>query len=195
MNHFFARRRTRRGEELPPFRERVKALRLVPRFMAMVARTKPSYAVGILLTRVLAAFGPVTLLWVGKLIIDGVVANIGAANPNWRGLFGLVALEGVVALVMEALRRTTSVLESLLGDLFANEMSVQLMEHAATLDLEHFEDPDFYDKLQRARRQTMGRVALLGTLLQIGQQLLTLGSLLAALVVYNVWLLAILVAA
>lgn len=195
MSPLFARRRTRRGEELPPFAERVKALRLVPRFLRMVAETRPSYAVGILLTRGLAAFGPVAMLWVGKLIIDGVLANVGAADPDWRTLFGWVALEAGIALTMEGLRRTTSVLESLLGDLFANEMSVRLMEHAATLDLEHFEDPEFYDKLQRARRQTMGRVALLGTLLQSGQQLLTLGSLLAALVVYNVWLLVILVAA
>ncbi len=195
MSPFFSQGRTRRGEELPPFRERVKALRLVPRFLRMVAGTKPSYAVGILVTRVLAAFGPVALLWVSKLIIDGVVADVGSPDPDWRGLFSLVALEAGIALVMEALRRTTSLLESLLGDLFANEMSVQLMRHSATLDLQHFEDPDFYDKLQRARRQTMGRVALLGTLLQIGQQLLTLMSLLAALVVYNVWLLVILVVA
>ena len=167
----------------------------MPRFLTMVWRTKPSYGVGILVTRVLAAFGPVALLWVGKLIIDGVIANVGADDPDWTYLFGLVAVELAIALVLEVLGRISSLLESLLGDLFANEMSVQLMEHAATLDLEHFEDPEFYDKLQRARRQTMGRVALLGTLLQIGQQLLTLLSLLAALVAYNLWLLAILVVA
>jgi ATP-binding cassette subfamily B protein len=173
----------------------VRALRLVPRFLAMVWRTKPSYGAGIVVVRVLASLGPVALLWVGKLIIDGVIANVGSADPDWRYLFGLVALELVIALLLELLGRAASLLESLLGDLFANEMSVRLMEHAATLDLEHFEDPDFYDKLQRARRQTMGRVALLGTLLQIGQQLLTLLSLLAALVAYNVWLLVILVVA
>lgn len=194
-SHPFVAHRARRREELPPLGERLKALRLVPRFLAMVWRTRPSYGVGILVTRVLGAFGPVAMLWVGKLIIDTVIANVGAAAPDWRGLFGLVALEAVIALAMEGLRRISSVLESLLGDLFANEMSVRLMEHAATLDLEHFENPEFYDKLQRARRQTMGRVALLGTLLQIGQQMLTLVSLLAALVAFNVWLLAILVAA
>ena len=69
------------------------------------------------------------------------------------------------------------------------------MRHAATLDLERLEDPGFYDKLQRARRHTMGRVVLLGMLMGIGQQLLTLASLLVALLAYNAWLLLILSAA
>ncbi len=189
------RRIGRRSQELPPLRERVRALRLVPRFLGMVWRTRPAYAVGIVVLRALQGFGPVVLLWIGKLIVDGVVANVGAAAPDWRYLFGLVGLELGAALVLEGLRRASGVLESLLGDLFGNEMSVRLMEHAATLDLERFEDPAFYDKLQRARRQTMGRVALLGTLLQIAQQLLTLATLLAALVAYNAWLLLILVGA
>jgi len=74
-------------------------------------------------------------------------------------------------------------------------MSVRLMRHAALLDLQHFEDPDFFDKMQRARRQTMGRVALMSQTLGMGQQVLTLVSLLGALVAFNPWLLAILVVA
>ena len=116
----------------------------------------------------------------------------GVACPR---LFGLVALQLGIAVALEALRRATTLLESLLGDLFANEMSVRIMRHAATLDLERFEDPGFYDKLQRARRHTMGRVVLLGMLMGIGQQLLTLASLLVALLAYNAWLLLILSAA
>jgi ATP-binding cassette, subfamily B, bacterial len=182
-------------DDPPALRERLHALRLVPRFLAMVWRTNPWYGAGIILVRVLAAFGPVAMLWVGKLIVDGVVENVGAPDPEWGYLFGLVALEFVIAFVMEVLGRVANLLESLLGDLFGNEMSVLLMRHAATLDLQHFEDPDFYDKLQRARRQTVGRVALLGTILQIGQQLLTLVSLLVALVAFNAWLLLILTVA
>jgi len=182
-------------EELPPLRERLQALKLVPKFLGMVWRTNPWYGAGIVAVRGLAAFGPVAMLWVGKLIIDGVVENVGAVDPDWNYLVGLVALELVIALVMEGLGRVANLLETLLGDLFGNEMSVLLMRHASTLDLQHFEDPEFYDKLQRARRQTVGRVALLGTLLQIGQQFLTLVSLLVALVAYNVWLLVILVIA
>jgi len=161
----------------------------------MVWRTRPLYGAGIILVRVISSLGPLALLWVGKLIIDGVLAQIQDGSGDWRSLVGLVVLELVIALALEALGRVASLLESLLGDLFANEMSVRLMEHSATLDLLHFEDPDFYDKLQRARRQTMGRIALLGTMLQIGQQFLTLATLLAALVFFNPWLLGILVVA
>jgi ATP-binding cassette, subfamily B, bacterial len=185
----------RTGEPKPPIRERMQALRLVPRFLAMVWRTRPSYALAVLACRALSAFGPVALLWVGKLIVDGIVAATRAPDPQWRPLVGLVVLELLIVFAMEVLRRTASLLESLLGDLFANEMSVRIMRHAATLDLERFEDPAFYDKLQRARRHTMGRVVLLGTVMGIAQQLLTVLSLLAILLAFNAWLLLILIVA
>ena len=79
----------------------------------------------------------------------------------------------------------SSLVESLLGDLFSNHISVRLMRHAATLDLAQFEDPEFYDHLERARRQTTGRIGLIALLLAMGQDLLTLLSLGAALVVHN----------
>ena len=180
-------------EELPPLRERLKALSLVPRFLRMVWHTRPAYGVAILIVRGLSAFGPVALLWVGKLLIDGILANVGAPAPDWRYLLGLVALELGIVVLLDLLGRLAALLEGLLGDLFANELSVTLMRQAARLDLEHFEDPDFYDRLQRARRQTMGRVALLGSLLHMGQQLLTVASLLVGLLAYHPWLLAILV--
>jgi ATP-binding cassette subfamily B protein len=87
------------------------------------------------------------------------------------------------------------VVESLLADLFSNRTSVMLMEHAATLDLYQFEDPDFYDRLERARRQTTGRIGLLAQLLSMGQDSLTLLSLGAALLVYSPWLLLLLAVA
>ena len=75
------------------------------------------------------------------------------------------ALELAIALVGEGLARVSALLESLLGDLFANRTSVELMRHAATLDLEQFENAEIYDKLERARRQTVGRIGLFTLLL------------------------------
>ena len=171
------------------------ALRLIPRFLGMVWRVKPAYAAAILSFRVLLAFSPAVQLWIGKLIIDGVLANIEATIPDWTGLFRLVALELVVALASDVLQRTSNLLESLLGDLFGNRLSVQIMEHAATLDLENFEDPEFYDSLQRARQQTVGRIGLLAVLLGIGQSALSLVTLLGVLIVFNGWLVLMLVLA
>ncbi|MGH7477639.1 MAG: ABC transporter ATP-binding protein [Longimicrobiales bacterium] len=182
-------------DEIPPLRERLRGLRRLPPFLKLVWATKPGYAAGIIALRVAQAFGPVALLWVAKLIIDEVVASIGAAAPDWRRLATLLVLELAIALALDAMQRASALLESLLGDLFSNRMSVRLMEHAATLDLEYFEDPEFYDHLERARRQTVGRLALISLLLSMGQSLLTLASLMAALIAFSPWLLALLVIA
>ncbi|HKJ93324.1 MAG TPA: ABC transporter ATP-binding protein [Longimicrobiales bacterium] len=182
----------RNAEERPPLRERLRALRLLPPFLKLVWDTRPSAVAGILVLRLAQSFGPVAMLWVGKLIIDGVVAGIGHPPYDWRRLFLLVALEAGIALLTDGMQRASALLESLLGDLFSNRMSVRLMEHAATLDLEHFEDPEFYDHLERARRQTVGRLALISMLLSMGQNALTLASLMAALLAFNPWLLLLL---
>lgn len=141
--------------------------------------------------RLLRAFVPVALLWVGKLIIDAVVAAR-TGLPDNSHLWRLVVIEIALALASEILARVSSLVESLLGDLFSNRTSVMLMQHAATLDLYQFEDPAFYDQLDRARRQTTGRIGLLALLLQMGQDALTLLSLGAALLVYYPWLLVLL---
>jgi len=144
--------------------------------------------------RLMRAGVPVAMLWVGKLIIDTVVASRESA-PTYSRLWKLVVLEIAIVTANDVLARTSSLVESLLGDLFSNHTSVRLMEHAATLDLAHFEDPAFYDQLERARRQTTSRIGLLAQLLAIGQDGLTLVSLGAALVVYNPWLLLLLAVA
>src|SRR5262245_22772792 len=90
----FAHKRIQRGEQaLPTFRERIQALRLVPRFLSMVWRTKPLYGVVIFAVRIVSAFGPLALLFVGKLLVDAVIANVGSPAPEWRLLLGLVGLE------------------------------------------------------------------------------------------------------
>jgi ATP-binding cassette subfamily B protein len=185
----------------PPagWRERLQALRHVPRLLGLVWRTEPRYVVGILVLRIARSLVPLAVLWIGKLIIDEVVRAIGSAGAagavDWVRLGELVAIELAIALVGEGLARISALLESLLGDLFANQTSVELMRHAATLDLEQFEDAELYDKLERARRQTVGRIGLFTLLLASIQDAITLVTLAAALAVYVPWLLALLVVA
>jgi ATP-binding cassette subfamily B protein len=187
------------GEQLPPLRERLAALRYIPPLLKMVWQTHRGYALGIVALRVVRAFVPVAVLWVGKLIIDGVVGAITAAQAGeavaWMALGRLVALELGIAVAGEGLARGSALLESLLGDLFANSVSVRLMRHASTLDLAQFENAEFYDHLERARRQTVGRIGLLGLLLGTAQDAITLVTLAAALVVYVPWLLVLLAVA
>jgi ATP-binding cassette subfamily B protein len=104
-------------------------------------------------------------------------------------------LELGIVLVGEVMARASSLIESLLGDLFSNEMSVKLMEHAANLDLAQFEDPTFYDHLERARRQTVGRIALLTQVVGMTQDGITLLTLGGALIAYSPWMVVLLLVA
>ncbi|HEU5169551.1 MAG TPA: ABC transporter ATP-binding protein [Gemmatimonadales bacterium] len=186
----------RRPAAAPPsWRERLRALRHLPRLLRLVWATEPRYVVTILALRLLRAAVPLAVLWVGKLIVDEVVVAVTAGGASWRRLGLLLAAELAVAVAGEAMSRASALFESMLGDLFANRTSVDLMRHAATLDLEQFEDAELYDRLERARRQTVGRIGLFTLLLATLQDLVTLLSLSAALVLYVPWLLVLLVVA
>jgi ATP-binding cassette, subfamily B, bacterial len=182
------------GKEKPTLQQRFAALRYIPPLLKLVWETHRGYTATMAVLRLMRAGIPVATLWVGKLIIDAVVASR-EGSPNLSRLWRLIALEIAIVTTSDILARTSSLVESLLGDLFSNHTSVRLMEHAATLDLAHFEDPAFYDQLERARRQTTSRIGLLAQLLSIGQDGLTLISLGAALVVYSPWLLLLLAVA
>lgn len=144
-------------EERLSWRARFAAMRYVPALLVLVWQTDRALTAATAVLRVVRAFVPVATLWIGKLIIDEVI-RARAAGPNWRHLALLVGIELAIAVGSDALGRGSQLVEGLLGDLFTNRMSIRLMEHAATLDLAQFEDPDFYDHLERARRNTTGRI-------------------------------------
>src|SRR6185295_20270264 len=100
-----------------------------------------------------------------------------------------------LAVLSDVLGRLVSLLDSLLSEQFTNATSIRLMEHAATLDLEDFEDSELQDRLDRARRQTTGRTTLMTQLFGQAQDLVTIVSFAAGLVVYAPWLIALLLIA
>jgi ATP-binding cassette subfamily B protein len=174
------------------WRERYRALKYIPPFFKLVWATHRGFTVLMILLRAVRAFVPVATLWVGKLIIDAVLAaraaSPDAANQpfyNNFNLWKLVALEFGIVIAGQILTRASALVESLSGDLFANQISVRLMRHAASLDLYQFENPEFYDRLERARRQTTGRIGLLPQIFQVAQDAFTLASLAAALLVFS----------
>jgi len=183
----------------PTWDEQLQALKYVPPLLKFVYQTHRGYTVAILALRAVRSLVPLAVLWIGKLIIDGVIGavRLRAAGEivDWWHLGGLVALELGIAVAGEGLARLSSLLESLLGDLFSNRISVRLMQHAATLDLAQYEDAETYDHLERARRQTVGRIGLIALLLATGQDLITLAALGGVLLVQLPWLLLLLVVA
>ena len=187
----------------PSLRERFDAMRNLPPFLRQIWQTSRALTATSLGLRLVRALLPVATLYVGKLIIDEAVRLVGAGVAQagladaWRAgelshLLALLLLEFALAIAADLLGRLVAYADGLLSELFTNAASVRLMEHAATLDLEDFEDPDLQDKLDRARRQTMGRMNLMGQLFGQAQDAITVVSFATGLLVYAPWLIVLL---
>jgi ATP-binding cassette, subfamily B, bacterial len=188
------------------FKERVGALRNLRPFLLMVWRTSRGLTAASMVLRLFRAVLPVVTLYVGKLIIDNVVRLVQAPDKPatlelWLGsgllnrLILLLVCEFALAVLADVLGRVVSLVDSLLAERVTNASSVRLMEHAARLDLEDFEDSEFQDQLERARRQTSGRMTLMGQLFGQAQDLVTVISFAAGLIFYAPWLIALLLLA
>jgi ATP-binding cassette subfamily B protein len=194
---------------LPPprsLRERFGALRNLPPFLKLVWQTSPTLTSGTLLLRIVRAVLPVVTLYVGKLIIDEVIAL--ASAPDTPATFSawlssglldrlawLLGAELALAVLFDVLGRVVALLDSLLSEQFSNITSVRLMEHAATLDLEDFEDSELQDRLDRARRQASGRMTLTSQLFGQAQDVVTIIAFGAGLAAYAPWLIPLLLIA
>ena len=177
-------------------KDRFSALRNLPRFFKLVWQTSPSLTIANAVLRIFKSATPVAILYVGKLIIDQVVQiSQSKQSISADNLWKLIAIEFGLAILSDVLNRAITLMDSLLGDLFSNHTSVKIIEHAATLDLDQFENSAFYDKMERARQQTVGRTVLLSQVLSQVQDLITMGFLAAGLLVFNPWLIIILLVA
>lgn len=185
------------------WRERLGALRNLPPFLAMVWDSSWQLTATTVAVRLVRALLPVATLFVGKLIIDEVVhLSHLAVRPDslaaWlgSGLLGrlevLLLVEFALAVASDLLGRAVSLVDGLLSDRVSNDASVRLMEHAATLDLADFEDAAFQDRMDRARMQASGRMSLMGQLFGQVQDIVTVLSFTAGLVVYAPWLIVLL---
>ena len=178
------------------FKERLSALKNLPEFFRLAWLSSPRKTALSFLLRIIRSAMPVALLYVGKLIIDQVVQlNRQGAGGNQRELWELVAIEFALAIVTDGLNRMINLMDSLLGDLFSNYTSMRIMRHAATLDLDQFEDSVFYDKLERARQQTLGRTILLSQVMSQVQDFISMAFLIAGLLAFNPWLILLLLVA
>lgn len=187
-------------------RERFDALRNLRPFLAQIWATSPALTLATLSLRLVRALLPVVMLYVGKLIIDealrlvGLGEGLSGVREWWDSglltpLLWLLAIEFGLAVLSDVLGRLVSLFDQLLSELFTNATSVRLMEHAATLDLEDFEDSELQDRLDRARRQTMGRMTLMSQLFGQAQDLVTIVAFAAGLILYAPWLILLLAVA
>ena len=133
-------------------------LRYLPRTFALVSESSRAFAVGIIVLLLGQAALPASMAWVGKLIVDAVVAaaRSGAPDQRWYVL-KLVLLEAGLMVLSTAMSRGQSLLRDLMRASLGNHVNTMILEKAATLELRHFEDADFYDKMQNARREAANR--------------------------------------
>lgn len=177
-------------------KERLSALRNLPHFFKLVWNTSPWMTTVNALLRIIKSATPLAILYVGKLIIDRVILlSHNEAGLSSHYLWMLVAIEFGLAILSDSLSRAITLVDSLLGDRFSNYTSVRIMNHAATLDLDQFENSAFYDKLERARQQTVGRTILLSQVLSQVQDMITMAFLAAGLLAFNPWLIMLLLVA
>ncbi|MBV6442552.1 MAG: Vitamin B12 import ATP-binding protein BtuD [Saprospiraceae bacterium] len=186
-------------ERISHFFKQFGALRNIPPFFRMIWQVSPRMALLNAVLRIVQAAIPVAMLYVGKEIIDHILAAISnpqSAIPDPQSpVWWWVGAEFALAVVNSLLGRAITLTESLLGDLVSNDSSIRIMRHAATLDLFQFENPEFYDKLERARTQTSGRTMLMSLVMSQAQDLISMLFLVGGLAAFNPWLIVLLVVA
>ncbi len=176
------------------WRERIRALKNIPPLLSIVWNSGPWVVGAGASCRVVAALLPIAMLTVSKRILDGVQAH-SSGRPLPSIFWYLVGAEFGLAMLGGLLGRTTGYFDSLLADRFTRYVSIRVMEHASRLDLASYEDPVFYDKLERARVQATDRIAMVQAIGTVVQQIIAAVSLSAGIVWFSPWLLVVLVVA
>lgn len=189
-----------RSGRIPPketgsFLSSFGTLRYIPRFFRLIWNTSPLLTGINIAVRLVQSVTPVLLLYVGKLIIDTVVARIATPSEDLSELWWLIALELGLVLLSDVLNRIITLTDSLVVELYSNQVSVQLIEKAAAMELWQLEDPEFYDKLEQAQRQTTARTNLTASVLSQAQDLVTVSFLVVGMYVVDPWLVVLLIVA
>ena len=173
--------------------DRLRALKNIPPVLYFVWESGPTVVFWNITIRVIVAFLPVGIGIVGRFIIDGVNRlRVHQALP--QHFWWLVGAEMALAVVTGVLSRAVDYFDNLLADRYTHHVSVEVMRKAASLDVTVYEDPVFYDRLERARVQATDRLAMIQQMGRLIQQTVTAMAFSAVLIRYSPFLLLLLVA-
>ena len=175
------------------WRDRLVALRNVPPVLGIVWESGPLVVSLGLFFRLISSLLPLAALWITKLIVDGIVHAVSNHQPVARQFWWLVAAEFAIAIFGGILGRTIDYLDALLADKYTRHISIRVMKHAAELDLIAYEDPVFYDRLERARVQATDRLGMIQSIGRLVQQVITAASLSVSILLFSPWLLLLLI--
>jgi ATP-binding cassette subfamily B protein len=173
--------------------ERLVALRNLPPVLKIVWDSGPAVVVFGLVARLVASLLPLALLWIPKWILEGILHARATHQPVSPRFWWLVGAEFSVALLTSIMARAIDYSDSLLADKYTRYVSIQVMRHSAELDLIAYEDPAFYDRLERARVQATDRLGMIQAIGRLIQLVITTATLSAAIIGHSPWLMLLLV--
>jgi ATP-binding cassette subfamily B protein len=178
---------------LSAWQDRLSALKNIPPVLRIVWNSAPSIVVLGLACRVLVSLTPVATAWVASLIIGRVTAIVHRQAKLSPDLWWLALAEFSLAMSGNLISRLIDYYDSVLADRYTRHVSIQVMEHASQLDLQAYENPVFYDRLERARVQATDRLAMIQAMGRLFQQTIITISFSVAILVFSPWLLLLLV--
>jgi len=160
------------------------SLKYLPRFFGLIYKVSPRLFISNVLLRLVKSLFPVVLLWIGKEIIDEIILHTKTADLEFSRLYMLIGIELGLVILNDIISRVILLTDGLLGALYGNASSVELIQKTARVEISDLEDSEFYDKLERARRQTTRRVSLMSAVLSQVQDIITIISLVSALIYF-----------
>ncbi|MBR9845210.1 MAG: ABC transporter ATP-binding protein [Algicola sp.] len=169
------------------------ALVYIPRFFKEIWRVNKRLFLLSAFCRLLGALFPVIILWIGKLIIDEIILQISLDAPDYTLLWTYVAAEFTLVILSDLVSRAISLTDGLLGDEYNITSSVTIIKKTNQINISLLEDSEFYDKLERARTQTTGRVGLMSNVLGQAQSTISIATLVAGLIYFEPYLIILLV--
>jgi len=175
--------------------ERLVALRNVPPILKIVWQSGPGVVTFGIVARVIAALLPVAIGYIPKLIIDILEQLIKHHGPVPPKLWWLVGAEFGLAIVSSLVTRMIDYSDSLLANKYTRHVSIEVMKHASELDVTAYEDPIFYDRLERARVQATDRLVMIQSIGRLQLQFITALGWSVAVMLYSPWLMLLLIAA
>lgn len=175
------------------FKSSFESLSYIPRFFREIWRTNKKLFLASAFCRLVAALLPVAILWVGKIIIDAIIQITSHGEKDYSRLWQFVALEFGLVVLSDLVSRAIALTDGILGDQYNINSSVKIIKKTNEIDISLLENSEFYDKLDRARTQTAGRVDLMSNVLGQAQTTISIISLVIGLIYFEPYLIILLV--
>ena len=169
------------------------SLFFIPRFFKEIWRTNKTLFLTSAFCRIVAALLPVAILWVGKLIFDAIIQITTHGEKDYSALWRSVAIEFILVVLSDLVGRAISLTDGILGDQYNINSSIKIIKKTNEIDISLLENSEFYDKLDRARTQTAGRVDLMSNVLGQAQTTISIFSLVIGLIYFEPYLIVLLI--